>query len=117
MIRQVSPVVHFEDARAFTVPLQARSAAHATIVLSVTMVGRACALRVSDNLAAPRWRQANQDALVSRWFRVPGPHGGVQEIIVDGPVALTGTAVAAEFVGLAPGAAVQALCDLITVVA
>ena len=65
MIRQVGPPVQFADASLIRVALPAPSVQYTTLVLAVFMVGAVCVPRVSDNLAAPRWRQANCDGGVA----------------------------------------------------
>jgi hypothetical protein len=115
MIVQVSAPVKFADASRIVVPLGVPSALQTHIVVAVTMAGgRTAELRLSDNLAAPRWRMANGDnGPTALWYRVGGPHGGVQEIVIEAAHQISGTAVAAEVAGVSPGQAVQELCDLL----
>lgn len=115
MIVQTSAPVEFDDTPRIVVPLKAPSAAGSILVLGVVMVGRSVGLRVSDNLAMPRWRQANADGRTALWYRIESPHPGVTQVIIEtaNAVKITGHALLAETAGLNTGAAVQALSDLL----
>jgi hypothetical protein len=119
VIRQIATPVRFTNATRIAVPLRAQSLEQTTIVLAVSVNGRTCAMRVSDNTTAPRWRQANFDGATARWYRVPGPQGGVTEITIEtaNAIKLSGMAIAAEFVGCSSGECVQQLDDLLAEVA
>jgi hypothetical protein len=120
MIRQVADPVRFTDASHVVVALASPSSPQTTVVMSVVMTGgHIRALRVTDNTAAPRWRQANDDGRTSRWYRHPEPRGAVTEITLEtvNEQPITGTCFVAEFVGLSVGEAVQQLDDLIAEVA
>ena len=51
--------------------------------------------------------------MVLRFYRVPGPVGGVCEVVIETPLDITGSAVVAEVAGVSPGQAVQTLADLL----
>jgi hypothetical protein len=115
VIGQLTGPVQFINASRVLVPLKAPSAGGSILALGVVMTSRAPALRVSDNLGEPRWRQANSDGRTALWHRLHSPHAGVLEVVIETPNALeiTGHALLAETAGLNAGAAVQLLSDLL----
>jgi hypothetical protein len=116
VITQLSPPVEFSDTSRIRMPLVVPSLAEAVLVLGVEMTGgRTLALRVSDNLAMPRWREANRDGRTVLLYRAPSKHPGVTEILIQTPnqLKITGRAVAVETAGLNIGAAVQLLSDML----
>jgi hypothetical protein len=117
MIVQVAAPVKFTEASRIVVALAAPSRPQTHIAVAVTMTGgRTAGLRMSDHGSTSRWRMANGDGGPrALWYRVGGPQGGVQEILIETAhqVEITGTAVAAEVAGVSPGAACDALSNLL----
>jgi hypothetical protein len=114
VIVQVSEFVRFTDASRIVIALQRPSADRSVIALAVQMVGPAAALQVFDAPATPTraWRCASDSSGAAYWYRM-GARGGITEIHVASAAPISGSAIAAEVAGLSPGAAVQALCDLL----
>jgi hypothetical protein len=115
VILQLAAPVNFTDASRIAVPLKAPSVAESILVAAVIMTRGHAALRVTDNLAMLRWRQANADGGRALWYRLQSPHTAVTEVVIETANALkiTGRAFVAECAGLNAGAAVQRLADLL----
>jgi hypothetical protein len=101
VIVQLARPVPFIDAARIVVPLKAPSAPGTILVLAVIMVGRPLVLRVSDNLAMARWRQANCDGGRAFWYH-RGHHCGRGRAADERPVARGGV--------MSLRAAVNAMC-------
>lgn len=114
MIVQASPPVKFIDGARIEVLLRAPTRAQTILALAV-VANRSVALQVSDGGGGGRWKCAATPGGTSLWHRLPDRQGGVIAISIATANAqeISGTAIAIETAGVAPGVALQLLSDLL----